>query len=187
MKKFFMVFLMVISVMTVFGQQAQQAPQTKQEPLPNTQVMEKEGTPVWLAYLEFTGPYENMGKAIPQFMKEFMGQGLKPQGMLYCLYFNVPGPKIKPEELKWAYAFPVEKDAVVKEPLKKYEINTKMIFYSIHNGPYSGLAETMTNTFKIFNSKNYKVIWPVYNIFYNSPGEVKPEELKTEIGLPFDK
>jgi len=149
-------------------------------------VVIKDGTPFWYAKMDFQGSFKNMGKNIGSFMTEFFKQGLQPGGVLMGVYFNNPG-EVKEEELKWAIAFPVAKDANVKESLKKVEFNRKKVAVYLHIGPYDKLNQAYDKVFKYAKAKGYEIKWPTYDRYLNNPMQVKPEELKTELIVPLEE
>jgi AraC family transcriptional regulator len=174
MKKYFVLFFILMGVMVSFaGQQTEE------------QVTIKEGQPSWLAVMEFTGPYENMGPAVQTYINEFFKQGLIPGGPLHGIYYNSP-KEVKPEELKWAFGFSVGKDAIVKEPLKKVELKYKRALVYLHVGPYQKLGEAYDKVLKFATDNKHKLYGPMFDRYLNDPMQTKPEDLKTEIVFPIE-
>lgn len=142
-------------------------------------------TPFTYACLECTGPYEQMGAKIGQFMGEFFKQKLVPAGSMIGVYLNSPA-QVKPEELKWKIGFIVSKDAVVAAPLIKAEFNYPKAASIIHTGPYEKVGETFDKLLKFIGSSGFSVAGPVLEKYLNNPMMVKPEELKTEVIIPVE-
>ena len=150
------------------------------------EVVIKEGESFWYAYMEFGGSFDLMEKSIQTFMGEFFKQGLAPAGPFLGVYFNDP-KTVKPEELKWNIGFPVSTDANVQPPLKKTEFKHKTVAVYLYIGPYENMEKAYDKIFKYVEDNGYKIIWPVYDKYLNTPMQVKPEELKTEIIVPVEK
>ncbi len=136
--------------------------------------------------MEFQGTFKNFEKHMGTFMKTFFSQGLKPAGPVIGVYYNDPG-KVKEEDLKWEIAFTIDKAAEVKAPLKKAEFKKQKAVVFLHVGSYETLGESYGLVFKFIEENGYKAVWPVYDTYLNSPMDVKPEELKTEIIIPVVK
>jgi AraC family transcriptional regulator len=139
-----------------------------------------------LATMPFTGSFTQMEKNIAVFMGEFFKQGLQPAGPFMGVYFNSP-QEVKEEELKWELAFPVAKDAVVKESLMVRDLpKTKAVVY-LYIGPYENMDKAYDKVFKFAEKNGCEIVWPCYDKYLNNPMEVKPEDLKTEIIVPVKK
>jgi AraC family transcriptional regulator len=144
-----------------------------------------DSTPFSYAGLSCSGSYEQMGLKIGQFMQEFFKQKLTPAGPPFGLYLNTPR-EVKPEDLKWEIGFPVAKDAVVAEPLKKGEYGFRKVASAIHTGPYDKVGETYARMLKFVEANGYRVAGPCLEKYLNNPMQVKPEELKTEVIMPVE-
>jgi AraC family transcriptional regulator len=151
-----------------------------------SEVVIKEGEPFCYAEMEFGGSFDQMEKSIQTFMGEFFKQGLVPAGPFIGVYFNDP-KTVRPEELKWNLGFQVSTDANVQPPLKKTEFKHKTVAVYLHIGPYGNMDKAYEKIFKYVEDNGYKTIWPVYDKYLNSPMEVSPEELKTEVMVPVEK
>jgi effector-binding domain-containing protein len=135
------------------------------------------------ASLEFKGSYDQMAANIQKFMQEFFKQGLTPAGPLVGLYFNA-ADTVPESELRWAIAFPIDKAAEVKTPLRKREFPAGKVAKYLHVGPYSGLGGAYQKIFDFLKESRYQALWPTMDRYLNNPMQVKPEELKTEILVP---
>ena len=149
-------------------------------------VVIKDVEPLWYAAMGFKGSFNRMEKNIGVFMQEFFKQGLTSGGPVLGIYYNDPA-KDKEEDLKWAVGFPVAGDAKVQAPLKKVQTKFKKAAVYLHIGPYEEFEQVYAKIFKYISDNGYKVVWPVYDKYFNNPKEVKPEELKTEIIIPVEK
>jgi len=144
-----------------------------------------DSTPFSYASLCCSGSYEQFGVKMGQFMQEFFKQKLTPAGAPFGLFLNSP-QEVKKEDLKWEIGFPVAKEAVVAEPLKKGEFIFRKIASSIHAGPYDKVSETYAKMLKFIADNGYQVAGPCLEKYLNNPMQVKPEELKTEVIIPVE-
>ncbi|HLP46525.1 MAG TPA: GyrI-like domain-containing protein [Candidatus Kapabacteria bacterium] len=176
MKKIIFISLVffVFTGLIVFAGEAVQTPMVK----------EVEGG--WYAYMEFTGPYNDMQNQINKFIAEFFGQGLTPAGPSLSLYFNSPA-EVKPEELRWAFGFIVSPEIAPKEPIKKMELKKQQAVVYLHKGPYTNLAKSYEIAWKFLTDNGYRVAGPMAEKYLNNPMEVTPENLQTEIIIPVTK
>lgn len=165
---------LVFTGMMLFPAEAVQAPVVK----------EVEG--FWYAYMEFTGPYNDMQKGIDAFMTQFFGQALTPGGSAVSMYLNSP-ETVKPEELKWTFGFTVAPETAPKEPVKKMEVKKHLGVVYLHKGPYANLSKSYEIARKFVMDNGYTINGPVYEKYLNNPMEVTPEGLETEIIIPVEK
>ncbi len=139
----------------------------------------------WCAVLDSQGSYQNMEKNITTFMGEFSSQGLQPVGPLMSIYFNSPADT--PEaDLKWATAFPIAMDVDVKAPLRKVEFKDQKAAVYLYVGPYDQLPQTYTAIYTYIAQNSFKILGPVFERYLNSPTEVQPDKLETEIYVPVE-
>ncbi len=174
--------ILVVFVLVAFCGFSLTAEEQKKEEVP----VVKEVTGFWYAYMDFTGPYSDMEKGINTFMGVFFKQGLLIAGPAVSTYYNSPN-NVKPEELKWAFGFTVTKDAAVKDPIKLTEFKTKKAVVYLHIGPYEDLPKAAAKATKFAETNGYEIVWPTYDRYLNSPQQVKPGELKTELVIPVKK
>ncbi len=142
---------------------------------------------VCLAAMTGNGPFDQMAQKIPAFIGEFFKQNLKPKSPVMGIYYHDPETVKDPAGYKWDVAFEIEKGAEVKAPLKKLEYKAGKAVVYLHVGPYEKTGESYNLIFKFAEEKGYKVVWPVFSRYINTPMEAKPEDLKTEIIVPIEK
>ena len=178
MKKIIVTFFILV----VFCSVSLIAEEQKKEEVP----VVKEVAGFWYTYMDFTGPYSDMEKGINTFMGEFFKQGLIIAGPAVSVYYNSPN-EMKPEELKWAFGFTVTQDAKVKDPVKLAEFKNKKAVVYLHIGPYEDLPKAAAKAVKFVETNGYEIVWPTYDRYLNSPQQVQPNELKTELVIPVKK
>ncbi|MCU0285590.1 MAG: GyrI-like domain-containing protein [Acidobacteria bacterium] len=155
-----------------------------QETIQNPSIKEVESA--WYAYMEFTGPYNDMQKMINDFLGQFFSQGLFPAGPAATLYLNSP-QEVKPEELKWTFGFIVTPESAPKEPIKKMELKKHLSVVYLHKGPYDKLPQAYEIALKFIKDNGYNIAGPICDKYLNNPMSVTPENLETEIIIPIDK
>lgn len=178
MKKLVLVLLIMVSICcsTLF------AVEKKGEETP----VIKEAPGFWYACMEFQNPFDDMQGKINKFLVEFRKQGLRATGPSLTIHFN-SHIGVNPEEVKWAFGRTVAKGTVVKEPIKLVEFKPTKAVVHIHKGSYQTLPQSANDAVAFARREGYDFLWPYYDKYLNSPGRVKPEDLKTEIIIPVKK
>lgn len=110
----------------------------------------------------------------------FMGEkGIVPAGAPYAMYYNMDM-----EALDVEMGFPVAGDPACEGRIKAGEIPGGKIAAAVHTGPYDKLEETYNKLMAFVKEKGLDVQEWMYEYYLNSPLEVKPEELQTQICYP---
>jgi effector-binding domain-containing protein len=55
---------------------------------------------------------------------------------------------------------------------------------TVHRGPYETCEPTFLALFSWIESRHLQIADPIREVYTNDPGEVKPEEILTEILVP---
>jgi formylglycine-generating enzyme required for sulfatase activity len=126
----------------------------------------KECGGVWLACMDFTGPYNQIGKKAKIFREEFEKQGLKGNRDFWVAYYNSPRYN-KPEDLGWSTAFAVDMNADVKPPLKKREFKKTQCVTIVHRGPIPEIQKSNDKVKAFIDNNGLEMVWPAYEIFYS--------------------
>ncbi len=117
-----------------------------------------------------------MGEAYQE-IGEFMAKkGIPFSGAPYARYYNM-----NMEALDVEMGFPIAIDVKGENRIKTGQIPAGKIATAIHCGPYSTLEETYTKLMGFVKEKGLEVEEWMYEYYLNSPMEVKPEELQTQI------
>lgn len=125
--------------------------------------------------------------ALPQVMGDvygelgaFMGQrGITPAGPPYAMYYNMDM-----EALDVEMGFPVAADAPVEGRIKMGKLPAGKIAAAVHTGPYAKLEETYNKLMAYVKEQGLETEEWMYEYYLNSPMEMAPEELRTEICYP---
>lgn len=170
-----MIFVMVVLAgLLLFSREQQQ----EQKPKPKPELKEAGG--YWYVYMDFQGPFTILSEKSKIVWEEFKKQGLKPIGPFLVVFYNAAVDN-KPEDYRWAPAFPISEDSEVKPPLKKRKFEKTPAVVIIHDYDIEKLSESNLKAREYIKEKGYKEIWPIYEIFHRSPSRVEiiyPVEIK---------
>lgn len=110
-------------------------------------------------------------------MGAYMEQaGVQPAGVPYVAYFNMDMQNLN-VEIGFPLAEPLEgAGALLPGILPEADVAVTM-----HAGPYTELGAAYEALTEYVQSKNRLPTGIVYEFYYNSPEEVKPEQLLTQI------
>ena len=65
--------------------------------------------------------------------------------------------------------------------------NTPFVYVALETvGPYEQIPAKMNELMQLLQKQNVMMLGAPLGIYYNSPDQVKPEELKWELGVPVD-
>lgn len=106
-----------------------------------------------------------------------------PVGPPFVAYYN-----LDMENLDVEMGFPVDDVIPGDHEMCPGEIPEGEVVSCIYRGPYEGMKEVYEAMNRYIGEKGYHAKGVAYEIYYNSPMEVKsPEELMTRIDLPVEK
>ena len=126
---------------------------------------------------------EDLPKALGDGYGEIMGylasRGVQPSGMPFAMYYNMD-----------MHNLDVEMGLPVAEPLEGQgrigpgTLPGGKAVVEMHVGPYEKLEETYRKVMDYIEREGLQTESYMYESYLNDPGEVAPEELKTEIVFP---
>lgn len=136
--------------------------------------------------IRVTVPAEELPKALGEGYGEIMGylasRGVQPSGMPFTMYYNMD-----------MSALDVEMGLPVAQPLEgqgRIEPGTLpggRAAVALHVGPYESLDQTYEKLTDYVKREGLETEPYMYESYLNDPGEVPPEELKTEVVFPLRK
>ncbi|MDC7235260.1 MAG: GyrI-like domain-containing protein [Spirochaetales bacterium] len=110
----------------------------------------------------------------------YMGRkGIDFAGAPYAMYYNMDM-----EALDVEMGFPVAGDPPVEGRIQRGELPAGKIAAAVHTGPYDKLEETYTKLMAYVKEQGLESEEWMYEFYLNSPMEVAPADLKTEICFP---
>ena len=74
-----------------------------------------------------------------------------------------------------------------KEPIFLKEVSPFSYCYIPHKGPFTEIEKIVMQLMKAIQEQNISPAGAMIVIYYNSPDEVKPEDLKWEVWVPCRK
>jgi len=147
------------------------------------EVEEKRMKDTKVAFIRYRGPYDKIPELIGEVVEWVMNKGLTMTGTIYGAYFNRPGD-VPPEELFYEIGAPFEGTANDEGKVQVKLIPEHTVVATIHKGPYDQLGPVIDKLAEYTVKNGYDIIGPVTEIYLNSPEEVEPEELLTEVQFP---
>ncbi|MBF9017415.1 MULTISPECIES: GyrI-like domain-containing protein [unclassified Oceanispirochaeta] len=120
-----------------------------------------------------------MGEAFTELGAYMEKNSIAFAGPPYARYYNMDM-----EALDVEMGFPVASESVGTGRIKVGELPAGKIASAVHVGPYDKLEETYIKLMEFVKEKGLEAEEWMYEFYLNSPMEVKPEELQTEICYP---
>jgi len=122
---------------------------------------------------------EVMGEAFGEVAKLMAENNVQFAGPPFALYHNMDMNALDVE-----MGFPVAAGAVAAGRVTVSELPAGRVASAVHTGQYSDLEKTYTALMAFVNEEGIRVHDWMYECYLNSPDEVPPDELKTEIFFP---
>jgi effector-binding domain-containing protein len=118
---------------------------------------------------------EGFGKVI-----QYLGSiGEQPVGAPYVGYYNMDM-----DDLAIELGFPVAKALPGKGEFKASQLPGGKTGTCLYTGPYGEMPVAYEGLKKLLDEKRLEPTGICYEVYYNSPAEVRPEELQTLILFP---
>lgn len=148
------------------------------------EITEKRIEETKVAYAQFKGSYNKIPEHMQEVGQWVMDDGLNMTGMVYGSYFNSP-EEVPEEELEYEIGFSFDGELKLQEgKLGFKEIPEHTVLLAIHKGPYTDVGPVIHAIAEYAAKNNYDIVGPVTEVYLNDPGQVKPEELITEVRFP---
>ncbi len=130
--------------------------------------------------IRLTTPVSKISEVMGEVYQELAGymgrKGIEFAGPPYAMYYNMDM-----EALDVEMGFPVNQSDKGEGRIKPGQIPGGEIVTTIHTGPYDKLEGTYEKLMAFVKEKQLDVQEWMYEYYLNSPLEVKPEELQTQI------
>jgi effector-binding domain-containing protein len=88
------------------------------------------------------------------------------------------------QDLDLEIGYPVAKKLADKDNMKASEIAAGKYASTVHVGPYETMEPTYDALNKWIKDNGHEVEGPAIELYFNDPGEVGPENTRTEIQFP---
>ncbi|WP_282078649.1 AraC family transcriptional regulator [Epibacterium ulvae] len=138
-----------------------------------------------LSVLPHVGPYNDIGLAFEKFYGLCASRNLWANiGVSIGVY--VDSPETVPETELRSFAGAEWKGQEVPEGTQRFDLVARRVAVLTYQGPYSGISAAYNSLFGNWLpvSGEEPADAPCYELYLNSPRDVSPEELLTEIHLP---
>lgn len=120
-----------------------------------------------------------MGDAFTKLAAYMEKNGIAFAGPPYARYYNM-----NMEALDVEMGFPITGKIAGEGNIQMGELPAGKIASALHLGSYDKLEETYTKLMEYVKGKDLETEEWMYEFYLNSPMDVKPEELETEICFP---
>ena len=139
---------------------------------------------MWVATIAQTGPYEAMGNELGRLFAWLEKNGITMLGAPFGVYYDNP-EKVAPESTRYEVGVQVmahvEVEAESGVELKRWGGFT--VAKALYVGPYEKVVPTYHALQAWVNSNEYFIAGPSIEWYQNSPMEVPPESLRTDIAF----
>jgi AraC family transcriptional regulator len=139
-----------------------------------------------LAAMAHAGPYPEIGRAFQRLSATMATRGLFAHaGAMVAVFYDDPSATA-PDALRSHAGFEIRGDAPIAPPLDEVTLPATRAAVLTYTGPYAGLPAAYDQLYGIWlpASGEAPADLAPYEVYLNSPMEVAPEALVTEIHLP---
>ena len=143
--------------------------------------------PSVVAYVEMSGPYDQIPAAMGQLYGWVAEKGLEPVGMPSGVYLTEPGATAE-TEAAWEVRAPVagEPDDCAPDEsgcgIKRVE--PCLMACAMHVGPYEEIGGTYDELVAWTGENGYRIVGPPEESYFSDPATTAPEEYLTQIRFP---
>ena len=148
----------------------------------------KEVPPFAYCCIVHKGPISDITSVIGQLIQAMQEQNIFSaiRGPMVAVYHNAQTPVDSPD-LSWEVGFIVTEQTMPQAPLIKKVWSHNTVAAATHVGPYQQIGETLEKLMAWLGAQGYAADNPLMERYLNSPMQVKPQELRTEIWIPVVK
>jgi AraC family transcriptional regulator len=146
------------------------------------EILTKSTEKMTIIYLEHVGPYDQTGPLFGQ----IAGYAAEKQlaGQIVGIYYDDPATVV-PENLRCEIGIAVPEGTMPDSGFGIQEIPARMVAYATLKGPYDKIAEDYPYMFEWIEKKGYKIAGPLMEVYLKGGPDVPPEELITEVRIPY--
>lgn len=134
------------------------------------------------------GAYKDVAMILPELFSHVMSSGIRMAGppafLCHELTMEEVERAMKEGSADLEVVIPVAGDVVEKDDIKAYRLPGGRMARVLHKGPYDKVGETYAKLFEWMGRTGNPPKGPYREIYLNSPMEVPPSELLTEIHVP---
>lgn len=122
---------------------------------------------------------KTLGEAYSALGEHMASLGIEPGGAPFTAYFNMDM-----QDLDIEIGFPMSEKVPGKGSIHAGELPAGKYSSVLHKGPYPGLGAAYAALNEFVEKAGMKPSGVAYEFYLNSPVEVPPEELRTQIVFP---
>lgn len=149
----------------------------------------KEMPELRIASLRHTGPYNRISEAFGK-LGAIVGPAnlIGPDTMMLAIYHDDPETTAQ-QDLRSDAAISVPDDAAIPAGLNEQRIPAGRYACTTHLGPYEQLADTWERFMGEWLPRSGQRFGQgvSFEVYRNTPGQVPPEELRTDIYIPLEQ
>jgi effector-binding domain-containing protein len=150
----------------------------------------KTAKPAIMAYIQIKGPYSQIPQTFGRLYDWISKKEYKPTGPATVVYHSVPG-QVPDNQSLWELRSRLYGDAEICQPdeqgLGIKSVEAFRVASVMHKGSYEKIEQTYSTLKNWISENNYEITGPYEELYLNSPEQVPPGELLTEIRFPVRK
>jgi len=176
---FRLLLMLLILALFVFSQMGCQKKADEQEPF---EILTKSTEKMTMIYLEHVGPYDQVGSVFGQIAEYAAQKQLAAQ--VVGIYYDDPAT-VAPENLRCEIGIAVAEGTMPDSGFGIQEIPARKVAYATLKGPYDKIAEEYPYLYEWVEKNGYKIAGPLMEVYLKAGPDVPPEELMTEVRIPY--
>lgn len=135
-------------------------------------------------YLDFVGDYRQAGKQIANMLSAAKAQAAPLAGPPFILFYD--DPAVTPvDQLRARVAIAIDGDFSAKAPLYLDTLPSSTVIYAAIGGPFPDVPRAYPKMFEYLAGRGWAPRTPIREIYLTSPLNTAPEELVTEVQIPW--
>ena len=150
------------------------------------EIVEKKIGERQVAYITYTGAYEEIPILMGEIVGFIMAKGLNIMGAPFGVYFNSPH-EVSVEELMYEIGMPFAGEAEEEGRVKIKTMPVQLVLSTIYEGPYSECGAAIGALAQYAYKNGYEIIGPPMETYISDPNETPENELITEMSFPVMK
>ncbi|HML06353.1 MAG TPA: GyrI-like domain-containing protein [Methanobacterium sp.] len=139
-----------------------------------------------IAYIAYTGSYEEIPVLMGEIVGFIMAKGLQMMGAPFGVYFNSPH-EVPIEELMYEIGMPFAGESKEEGRVKIKTVPEQLVLSTVYEGPYSECGTAIGALMQHAYKNGYEVIGPPMETYISDPNETPESELVTEMCFPVMK
>jgi AraC family transcriptional regulator len=180
MKKSLRAFLVILILGIFLLIQAGCGKKTEKKPY---EILTKTTEKMVFLYLEYNGPYDQVGPIFGQLGAYAAQKGLS--GNMVGIYYDDPNC-VRAESLRSELGIVVPEGTMPDSGYGVQVIPARKVVYAILKGPYEKIAEEYDYIMGWMTKNGYKMNGPVTEIYLEGGPDIPPEQYVTEVQFPVE-